>query len=93
MNEYTMADISNIGPRIVEIKVPWIGPSLNKVWAGIHYRVRTKLAANAHIICLEHMKNIPPFTTPVHLEFTPTMGKVGEQMGPRMMGKPVSRRS
>ena len=87
MTEYQMADISEIGPRVETIIIPYVGPTLNKIWAGIHYGRRTKIANEAHLICKAAMKNIRPFSLPVHLEFTPTMGK---ELGKN--GKPRARR-
>lgn len=82
-----MANIEGIGPRVETIIIPYIGPSMNKIWAGIHYGQRTKIANDAHLICKIAMKNIRPFSMPVHLEFTPTMGK---ELGRN--GKPRARR-
>lgn len=60
--------------RTETIIIPWVGPTLNKIWAGIHYGQRVRIAKQAHLICCSVMKGIKPFTTPVHLEFTATAG-------------------
>lgn len=81
---YKMADISGIGPRVETIIIPYVGPTLNKIWSGLHYRQRTKIADEAHLICKIAMKDIRPFSMPVHLEFTATMGKeLGTDRKPR----------
>lgn len=68
-DSYKMADISDIGPRIVEIKVPWIGPSMNTICNSRHWSHYNKAKKAGGVACHIVMRNIPPFTTPVKLEF------------------------
>lgn len=70
--------------RTVIIFVPWIGPSMNKIWAGCHWSARKKIADAGHkavIVALSKYSSIAlgfdenarpnPFTGPVSLEYTP----------------------
>ena len=81
MTEYQMADVSETGPRVETIIIPYVGPTLNKIWAGINHWERTKLGNEAHALCKSAMKDIKPFNLPVHLEFTPTLGRVKGKRG------------
>lgn len=62
-------------PRIEVIDVPWIGPSLNKIWAGVHWSKRKKIADEAHQAVLVAIRNVVPFTGPVTLAYFPFIGK------------------
>jgi len=62
--------------RIVTIEVPWIGPSGNQVWTGLHWGARKKIADEGHLAVMLGVRLIPdcphgfqPFTGPVSLEF------------------------
>ena len=53
--------------------MPFIGKSLNAIYAGIHWSVRKKHADEAHSAVAIAVMGIKPFTTPVHLEFQPVV--------------------
>lgn len=53
------------------IPVDYIGPSLNKIYAGIFWAKRKKHADDAHWAVKIATKGIEPFTGPVTLEFRP----------------------
>lgn len=48
-----------------------MAPSLNKIWAGIHWSVRKKMADTGHKATWEAAKDIKPFDNPVSLVFQP----------------------
>lgn len=55
------------------VDVPWIGPSTNKIWAGVHWRKRKQIAEEAHkatYLAVKQQK-IKPALCAVVLEFTP----------------------
>lgn len=54
--------------------IPWLGPTLNEIWSGMHWAKRNKIARQAHVACLV-AKHIPVFTEPVSLVFQPQHGK------------------
>ena len=58
-------------PRTVIIEIPWIGPTLNKIWAGAHWTTRRKLSKYGHDITCIYAKRVKPFTNPVHITFQP----------------------
>ena len=75
MREYKMADISVIGPRVEEIRIPWIGGSMNTIWAGVLWSKRNAMKDDGAKACMVAMRNIKPFSNPVRLEFRPVVGK------------------
>lgn len=54
--------------------VPWLGPTLNKIWAGKHWGARKRIADQAHKACLV-ARHVPPFDVPVALIFEPIHSK------------------
>ena len=56
-------------PLIVE----WMGPSLNRVYAGVHWSQRDEWANDGHfaVIAAVRKAKIKPIDHPVHLTFTP----------------------
>lgn len=60
--------------RTEQIFIPWIGPSLNDVWRGIHWKKRAKAAQYGKLACIV-FKQISPFDSPVELEFQPFVNK------------------
>ena len=54
----------------MKIFIPWLGPTSNKVYAGIHWAKRRKLASEGHLACLV-AKSLKPIDCPVKLLFTP----------------------
>lgn len=66
---------------LVELFVPYIAPSTNSIYSGIHYRDRMKhkaLAQDAVWLAL-NFKKATPLKVKVDLEFTPRLGK-GDRM-------------
>ena len=57
--------------RSAKFFIPWIGPSLNTIWAGMIHFKRTKLKNDGHWACETIKRKVEPFPGPVHLEFTP----------------------
>lgn len=60
---------------MIELFVPYIAPSTNSIYAGIHYRTRMshkKAALKATCIALV---GISPIKTKVDITFTPRLGK------------------
>lgn len=60
---------------MIELFVPYIAPSTNSIYAGIHYRTRMnhkKAALKATMIALV---GISPIKTKVDITFTPRLGK------------------
>ena len=57
--------------RAETIKVPYIGPSLNSIYAGIHWSKRKKHADAAHMAVKVSCKGINCFSKPVLLDFQP----------------------
>ncbi len=57
------------------LKVRWIGPTLNKIYAGVHWRERTQWADTGHTALWAAVveAKTKPVTGPVHLTFTPHM--------------------
>lgn len=56
--------------RTEQIYIPWMGPSLNQIWAGVHWRKRKMIADDGHRACLV-AKHIKTFRRPVRLTFQP----------------------
>jgi hypothetical protein len=57
--------------RHITIPIPYIGPSLNKIYAGMHYSKRKRNADEAHLIVKMACKGIKSVSNPVSLTFTP----------------------
>ncbi len=55
------------------LKVPWMGPSLNEVYAGIHWATRHSWADTGHaaVWAVVVQSKIKPADKPVQLTFTP----------------------
>ncbi|WP_286237970.1 hypothetical protein [Neptuniibacter halophilus] len=60
-------------PRTESFFVPYMAPSLNAIYAGIHWAKRKKHADAGHQAC-EPLR-ITPFYKPVHIIFLPIVGK------------------
>lgn len=60
--------------REARVFIPWLGPSMNKIWAGMHWAKRKKIADEAHEACMAAW-DIDPFEVPVSLIFQPVHGK------------------
>ena len=59
---------------MVEVFVPWVGPSLNKIWAGTHWRRRKAIADEGHWACFTVKGFVVPWDR-VCLEFIPHIPK------------------
>ncbi len=55
------------------LEVEWMGPSLNSVYAGVHWRKRKTWAEDGHLAVMAAVRQarIKPVIFPVHLTFTP----------------------
>ncbi|MGJ8525198.1 hypothetical protein LMG33818_000906 [Halomonadaceae bacterium LMG 33818] len=62
---------------MIQLFVPWLGPSLNSIYAGIHWSKRKKHADAAHWAVKSAVTNtgIKRIDSPVGLSFTPVLGK------------------
>lgn len=60
---------------MITIFVPYLGPSLNEIYSGVHYRTRAKSANTAHWITKMAAHDMKPITVPVKLTFRPVLGK------------------
>ena len=60
---------------MIKIFVPYLGPSLNSIYSGVHWAVRKKHADAAHIATKYAVRGIEPVTCPVSLVMQPVMGK------------------
>lgn len=58
----------------MEFAVPYLGPSTNSIYGGIHFSKRSR-HKNEALIALSRIGYIPPFCTPVDIEITPQLGK------------------
>lgn len=61
--------------RSVTIFIPLIPPSLNSVYAGIHWRKRKKLADDMHRATHAAAQGVEHFTGPVELRLQARLGK------------------
>lgn len=59
---------------MIEVFIPWVGPSLNVIWAGMHWAKRKKIADEGHLACLVARKLVLPWEC-VRLEFEPQICK------------------
>jgi hypothetical protein len=57
--------------RTETLFIPWIGPSGNKIWAGMHFAKRKKIADEGHLAVLAASQKVVPFDKPVSLYFQP----------------------
>lgn len=62
-------------PASIEIFVPYIAPSTNSIYSGIHWSKRQKHVAQAVIAVRAASRMIKPFGYMVDLEFTASLGK------------------
>ena len=55
------------------INVAWIGPSMNRIWSGVHWSKRKNFADEAHtaVAIAVKQQKIQPFPGAVELEVTP----------------------
>lgn len=62
---------------MIELFIPYMGPSLNSIYAGVHWSERNKQAKFGHIACKAACREagINPFDYPVTLTFIPVLGK------------------
>lgn len=52
--------------------VPWIGPTLNKIWAGVHWSVRKEYADDAHkAVKISLGRDKPVIFGPVKIDYYP----------------------
>ncbi len=60
-------------PALQILDVPWMGPSLNKIYAGVHWAERQSWADTGHaaVWAAANQAKIKPVDKPVHLTFTP----------------------
>lgn len=57
--------------RVEVLRIPWIGPSMNVIWAGKHWSLRKRIADEAHWAVHAVARDLVMFAAPVRLEFTP----------------------
>lgn len=60
---------------MIEIFVPYIAPSTNSIYAGIHYRTRMKHKELARKAVMVAVAGLSPIKTKVDMSFTPRLGK------------------
>lgn len=69
--------VLGVGPRrslrSETLWVPWLGPSGNKIWAGMHFAKRRKIADEGHLAVLASSQKVNPFNNPVSLFFQPVV--------------------
>lgn len=58
----------------VELLIPYIGPSTNSIYAGIHWQKRKKHKADA-LKALKSLGFIPQIDAPVQITMKPMLGK------------------
>jgi len=58
----------------VELLIPYIGPSTNSIYAGIHWQKRKKHKAEA-LKAVKLLGFIPDINAPVQITMTPMLGK------------------
>jgi len=59
--------------RQERVFIPWEGPSLNKIWAGMHWAKRKDIADTGHRACLV-ARGLKPFIGAVKITFQPVAG-------------------
>ena len=60
-----------VRPPSLRVFFPWLAPSLNKVWAGMHWAKRNKIAREGHLIVKTKLRGAPKLRPPVMLTFQP----------------------
>lgn len=60
---------------MITIFVPYLGPSLNEIYSGVHYRKRAKASNTAHWVTKIAVREMKPINVPVTLTFRPVLGK------------------
>ena len=60
---------------MITVFVPYLGPSLNEIYSGIHYRTRSRSAKTAHWITKIAVREMKPIKNPVRITFRPVLGK------------------
>ena len=60
---------------MIEIFVPYIAPSTNSIYAGIHYRTRMNHKKEALKATMIALTGVSPVKTKVDMSFTPRLGK------------------
>lgn len=60
---------------MIEIFVPYIAPSTNSIYGGIHYRTRMKHKDTARKAVLVAVAGVSPIKAKVDISFTPRLGK------------------
>lgn len=73
--DYGLTGMKEQPPRMEVLYVPYMAPSLNKIYAGVHWAVRKQHADAGHEACM-HLE-IAMFKHPVSLIFIPVVGKGG----------------
>jgi hypothetical protein len=59
---------------VIKILVPFVGPSTNSIYAGVHWDKRRRQKEHA-IMALSSLGGISPICNPVNIEVTPFLGK------------------
>jgi hypothetical protein len=60
----------------LELFVQWMGPTLNKIYAGVHWATRRRTAEAGHLAVLAALgSRRPRISPPVRLEFLPVVSK------------------
>ena len=57
--------------RSETLNVPYIAPSLNSIYSGVHWSKRKKQADEAHLAVKIAASKVKPFDKPVQLNFQP----------------------
>ena len=60
---------------MIQVFVPYLGPSLNSIYAGVHWATRKRHADAAHRATQIAARGLEPITRPVHLTLQPVLGK------------------
>lgn len=60
---------------MIEIFVPYIAPSTNSIYGGIHYRTRMNHKKEALKATMIALAGVSPVKTKVDMSFTPRLGK------------------
>lgn len=59
----------------VSVFVPYLGPSLNSIYSGVHWATRKRHADAAHAEVLAAFRKVPAITWPVSITIQPVLGK------------------
>lgn len=59
------------GVASLKVFIPWLAPSLNRAWAGMHWAARKRIADGGHLIVKTKLRGAPKLTPPVMLIFQP----------------------